>query len=528
MPVNNRTEKSAKNLFYGVLSQGVSILFTFIVRIVLIRQIGILSVSLNGLFTEVISVLSLAELGVGSAIVYSLYKPLAEHDQKKIIKLMNLYKSAYRTIAFAVFAAGLCLVPFIQNIVTKVDVADNYVRLVFFMFLVQTASSYLFSYKASLLNADQKVYIVSLVTTIVKIIVEVINIVLLFVFKSYIVYLAVEILLTFATNMIISIQVDKMYPYLKGRDELLNVERRIVFKDIKNIFIGSLSGKITNSTDNILISVLVSTYEVGIYTGYSTLAMGLRRIIDQLDAATAGSVGNLMAEADGKRCDSVIKKMTFINYFFGSLFASCLYCLSTTAVSIMYGESYIYNTNTVLGMLVVFFISLNFLMMALKNPLWRFMAVSGLFSKDKNISIIGSISNLIISVVFGLKFGTFGILLGTFATLLIQIILKIYLLYSKKFKINPFKYYLRLFIYTVIGVLIMLMADFICAEIEFNNLYLNFVVKAAVAVLVPFCINYTIFARTAEFEYLRDIMIRFAAKLYRIIEPRLKRRKLQK
>lgn len=89
----------------------------------------------------------------------------------------------------------------------------------------------------------------------------------------------------------------------------------MVFKNVKNIFIGSLSGKITNSTDNILISILVSTYEVGIYTGYSTLAMGLRKLIDQVDAATAGSVGNLMAEDDRDKCDQVLRKLTFINYF---------------------------------------------------------------------------------------------------------------------------------------------------------------------------------------------------------------------
>ena len=89
-----RSEKSAKNLLYGVISQFVSVAFTFIVRIVLVRQIGILSVSLNGLFTEVIAILSLAEMGVGSAIVYSLYKPLAERDEKKIVKLMNMYKTA--------------------------------------------------------------------------------------------------------------------------------------------------------------------------------------------------------------------------------------------------------------------------------------------------------------------------------------------------------------------------------------------------------------------------------------------------
>lgn len=523
MAGNTRSEKSAKNLIYGVGAQSASILLNFVIRIVLVRQVGILSVSLNGLFTEVIAMLSLAEMGVGSAITYSLYKPLAARDEKRIVKLMNLYKTAYRNIAFAVLAAGLCLVPFIQNIVSKVDVPDNYIRLVFVLFLIQTASSYLFSYKSALLNADQNVYLVSKITTIVKIAAEIVNIGLLFMFQNYLLYLVMEVLAVVAANIVISGQVDKMYPFLNRKDELLNVEKKLVFKNVKNIFIGSLSGRITNSTDNILISMLVSIYEVGIYTSYSTLAGGLRHIIDQIDSATAGSVGNLMAEADGKRCNDVIKRMTFINYFFGSLFACCLFCLSSTLVRIMYGEKYTYNTDTIYGIAVIFIISLNFFVTALKNPLWRFVSVSGLFSKDKNISIAGSTANLIISVVLGLKLGTLGILLGTFATLAIQIVLKIRLLYTGKFKMSPFRYYLLFTVYGAAGVTIMMMAKFISSEIVLGNLYLDLLLKALVSITVPLCMNYIVFGRTKEFDYLKEIMWRFLGKFYSVFEVYLKK-----
>lgn len=515
----SRSAKSAKNLMYGVAAQGVSVAFTFILRIVLVRKAGILSVSLNGLFTEVIAMLSLAELGVGSAIVYSLYKPLAERDEKKIAKLMNMYKTTYRNIALAIFGMGLCLLPFIQHIVTKVDVSDDYIRLVFFLFLIQTASSYLFSYKSSLLNADQNVYIVSGITTAVKIIGEIGNIILLFMFRNYISYLIVEILITVATNIIISVQVDKRYPFINSDAKLLNVEKKMIFKDVKNIFIGSLSGKITNSTDNILISVLVGTYEVGIYTGYSTLASGLRKIIDQIDSATAGSIGNLVAEGDYKNCDYVLRKLTFINYFFGSLFACLLYCLSSTLVRIMYGTEYAYDTNTLLGNLVIFAFCVNFFLSVLKNPLWRFMQVSGLFSRDKNISIAGSVSNLLISIVFGIKFGTFGILLGTVATLVIQIVLKIHLLYRAKFGMSSVKFYLRYIVYGAVGLFGMLLSKFISAEVVTGNLYIDFVCKLGISAFVPLCINYILFCRTGEYAYMKSILWGYVYKVWKISAP---------
>ena len=88
--MDGRLKKSKRNLYYGILYQVSYVFLNFITRMVMIRSIGMTSVSLNGLFSEVLSVLSLAELGIGSAIVYSLYVPLALDDTKKVTKIMNL------------------------------------------------------------------------------------------------------------------------------------------------------------------------------------------------------------------------------------------------------------------------------------------------------------------------------------------------------------------------------------------------------------------------------------------------------
>ena len=87
-----RSEKSTRNALAACIYQVIYLLLTFVIRFVMIKSIGLTAVSLNGLFTEVISMLSLVELGVGSAIVYNLYKPLAEHDTVKLTALMTLFK----------------------------------------------------------------------------------------------------------------------------------------------------------------------------------------------------------------------------------------------------------------------------------------------------------------------------------------------------------------------------------------------------------------------------------------------------
>lgn len=95
--------------------------------------------------------------------------------------------------------------------------------------------------------------------------------------------------------------------------------------------------------------------------------------------------------------------------------------------------------------------------------------------------------------------------MGTLASLVIQIILKIRLLYTERFKINSGKYYFRFIFYSGIGIVIMLLAKFISAEIAVGSLYIDFVLKAAVSIFVPLCMNYVFFCRTEEYVYLRNL-----------------------
>ena len=83
---------------FAMIAQAVTMILTFVSKPVIIHLVGIEAHSINSLFTQVISAISLAEMGVGSAIVYNLYKPLAEGDHKKVSELMNLFRTAYLAI----------------------------------------------------------------------------------------------------------------------------------------------------------------------------------------------------------------------------------------------------------------------------------------------------------------------------------------------------------------------------------------------------------------------------------------------
>ena len=161
-----RTEKSIRNFIFAVASQVVTVALSFITRTCLIHYLGIEAVSINGLFTEVITALSLAELGVSSAIVYNLYKPLSEGDHQKVSQLMNLFRKAYRIIALATLVIGVSLTPWIQFFIRDLSYDINYIRVIYLMFVFQSAVSYLFSYKIALMEADQNAYIFTKISTL--------------------------------------------------------------------------------------------------------------------------------------------------------------------------------------------------------------------------------------------------------------------------------------------------------------------------------------------------------------------------
>ena len=502
-----RTEKSIKNIATAMIVQVISLLLAFITRTLLVKSLGVESVSLNGLFTEVIAMLSLTELGVGTAIIYNLYKPLALGDEEKICQLMRLFKVAYRVIALATFVIGCSLIPVINLLVKDISYCDNYVRIVYFLFVIQTSTSYLFSYKVSLLNADQRKFIHLIIHVSVKCISTGVSAIVLFTTYNFILYLLVVIVFNLITNVIASVVVDRLYPYLKkDYGKLPKKESKKVFANIKHLFVKNVSAKITNSTDNILVSSIVGILTVGIYTNYSMIFSAVKQFSVQISGALAGSLGNLFAVEKGQHCSNVLGRLTYIFFLVSSSLSVCLYCCITPLVSVWLGDDWLLDNPT------VFVCSLNMFFDFAKIPLWQSLEVSGLFKKDKNISIIGSVANLIVSIFLGIKWGILGIFIGTLVTYAIQIILKIKLLYSDFFKISSKVYYMKWFVYFALTVSEMLLSKFICDQIIPFQGILNFLLCAVLGMAVPLMINILLSIKTKEFNYLKSLCFKFIRK----------------
>ena len=494
-----RAEATMKNSIWGLFQQFVICILSLFSRKVMVDAIGLQGVGLNGLLTNVVAVLSLADMGISASIVFHMYKPLANGDREKLAKLMNFYRNVYRIIAVVILSVGLCLMPFMKYIVHDVDYSDGYVLWIYFLFLAQTVTTYLFAYKRSLLSADQKQYVISIYDLCFKIITVAIGIVILELTKSFTFYLLLLIASAIINNLIISRKVDKMYPFIKNRKLSLEKEhRKSIFKDVKNIFIGRMSGTITNSTDNILISALVGTIVTGLYSNYTIILNTITSMMNQFSYSMSGSIGNLLATETAEHIENVLKKLSFIMFFMASFCCVCLMSLVDPFITLWLGTGFLLERYVVYICIGVFYCA------TVKIPVWNMMQASGLFRADKYISITGSTINLIVSFILGKYIGIAGILIGTICTYVIQYTLQVIIFYRQFLHRKCTKILLISLFYILFTTAECLIASQLGYIIPIGNPYLKFIVIAVLAAALALGINSLVFLRRPEFIYFKE------------------------
>ena len=503
----NRTDKSIKNLLFAFLSQGVTVLLSFMLRTEMLRSLGILPASLNSLFSDVISTLSLAELGIGSAIVYNLYKPLAEGDEKKICQLMYLYKKAYMTIAAVTMAVGLALVPIIHLLIEKVDISLGYLRIVYVLFVFQNSVSYLFSYKISLVQADQKQYVYTNINMVCRTVGSIALIIIMRVTKSYLPYLIGNISLTIITNAIASRAVDKRYPYLKDDASLPAEEKKQIFTNVKNIFVKQIAGKVVNSTDNILISKLVGTLMVGYCGNYTMITNVFTTLADKVWDSTEASFGNLFVTADEEKKIQVLKRLTFIFFLFALLGGVGIFaCIQSFIMIWLKSEMYLISEDMVFLYSLLLFTTITY------RPLSSAMHMTGYFEIGRNISGVSAVVNLVVSIILGKIIGLPGIFIGTCCTYLIEITSKTYFLFNRYFKSSPVSYALLW-----IKMLAIFCADcgivhVISQHISYGYI-LKFLILGAISVVLAAVFVLAVFAKSEELDFVMYLVNEYLGRL---------------
>ena len=507
-----RAEATVRNSMWGLFQEFIICILSLFSRRVMIDTIGVEGVGLNGLLTNVVAVLSLAEMGIGSVIVFHMYKPIADDDKEQVLRLLNFYKIIYRIIAATVLVIGLCLMPFLKYIVHDVSYSNAYVRWIYFLFIMQTVTSYLFAYKRSMLTVNQKQYIAIIYSLVCRVVTIIGGIAILIFTKDFAIYLIFLIVSVLITNIALAHRVNKMYPYVKnGKLALQKEERRSIFSDIKNMFVVKIAGTITQSTDNILISALVGTIVTGLYTNYTIILNALSSVMKQFSFAMSGSIGNLVATETADSIESVFKKLVFGMFFMAAFCCACLVCLIDPFITLAFGN------NLLLDRYVVYICIGVFYFMTTEIPVWNMVSAAGLFKPDKYISIAGTIINLIVSFVLGKMIGIGGILLGTICTYVIQYYCRTVIFFKKALHRSYYKIVATTCFYIIFTVAECFLVNFAASKITIANPYIDFILTGFITAVGILGLNTLLFRKTEEYKY-------FKAKITTILLNKIKKR----
>ncbi len=507
----SRTKSTIINAISCIMLRLLSIILSFGSRSFFIKTLGSEYAGVSGLFTDILVILSFVELGIGTAITYKLYKPIANNDKLQITVLMNFYKKAYRLISVTVLVLGIVLLPFIDFFIKEAPDIKESLILIYLLYVFNTASSYLFIYKSTLLYANQEQYIAVKWQGILYIIQTTLQVICLILFKDFIVYLVIQILFTLLQNIMISYVVDKRFPYIneKTSESLSKNEIKSIFKDVKALFLYKFSGVVLNGTDSLIASRMIGISAVGIFSNYKLVGNHVNSIASQLFSSATASIGNLAASEDSEKQYEVFKKILFLCFWCYCLCSTCLFSLFNVFIEdIWLDKSYTFSIEFVAVFVAEFFIK------GMQTPIASFRTSNGLFVNGQYRPLFMALINIVISIILVYYIGITGVLLGTVISRIVtQVWYDPWLLYNKVFKKRFSSFLVQFALYCVVtafGCILSLKLGEVC---NIDNVYINFLVRMLIAVVIPNLLVFLLYRKTQEFKYVLNLLNIFLLKI---------------
>lgn len=495
--VMSRVDVAVKNVRWGYMGTFVTYALGFAVRTIIIKILGEAYAGVNGLFTNVLGVLSFTELGIGTALNYSLYKPVAENDHEKIKALMQFYKKAYTVIAIMITIIGLVLLPFTDYLVKEPGDIGN-IKVYYIFFLISTVSTYFVSYKYSFVNAMQENYICSILSMISLIATYLFQIIALLISREYIVYLVVGTIIDVLQKIWISVYLNKRYPILCERTngKLEKKELNKIKNNTKALIIHKIGDVSVHQTDNIIISAFVNVSMVGKVTYYSYFVNAISQALYVMLNAVVGGLGNVISVEKKESQYKVFKIYRFIAFWLFGYASVGLYFTLTKLVIIMVGPKMVVNNTIVLLMLVDFY------MIGHRIALNNMKMAGGIFKQDQFIPIIQSVVNLGLSMFLVTRIGVVGVYIGTVMQGIIASVAKPIIIYPELFEISSIHYFVDATKYAGAVIIAAILCEIVDKTFFVEIGIISFTFEVMVISIIINVLFFLLFRKTDECSYL--------------------------
>ena len=490
-----RTKNAARNIVFDGALKLYDLLVPLVMRSLILYYLGVEYMGLSGLFTSILSFLNLAELGVGSAMIFSMYKPIAEDDTETICALMKLYRTLYRVIGLFIAVAGLALTPFLKNLVHNDVPAGTNLYILYYMNLASTVLTYwLFSYKNCLLHAHQRTDIGSKIGLVVNATQNAVKILMLVLFKNYYLYLLIQLLSQVVQNILVASKVTKLYPNYMPKGSLPKEKKWDIVHRVRDLFTAKFSSVILKSADTLVISSHLGLTLLALYQNYFYIVTALSGMLYIARSACKAGIGNSLITESAEKNFYDLRKLSFMFNWILAVSSTMLLCMYQPFMRIWMGEQYLLETGCVLCFVMYFYVS------EISRIVNLYKDAAGIWHKDRFRPLVASLVNLGLNLTTVNWLGLYGVLLSTVISILtIELPWLLHNLFHEVFPVKHLGKYIRdLCVYLALSIISCAACWFLCGCFQLND-WLQLISCSAISFLVPCGLFFLLFAKTKLF-----------------------------
>ena len=406
----SKTRKVIRSSFAGIANYIILFFLNLLSRNLFLQYIGLDYLSMAQVINNLLTLAAFSELGLSNAVLYMLYRPVAERDERKIAQILYLYRQFNRYVGGAIAILGLLFMPLLSFFI-RTDIPYSTVYLVYFLNLSAVVSTYFYNYRSVLLSANQKDYVASLISTGISFFRVGIQCGVIYWTHDYLLFLVTGILAGLIQNAAIYFQTGKMYAFIRKFNHIheagdIKTERKELKKNIFSMSSVKIAAIVIDNTDTILLS-WINTLLVGLCANYMMISTGLKSFVSIVQQAFLHSVGISLAEKEPEQKLVLFRQLLMLNTYLTGVVIVGLFVSWNSFIVLWIGEQY------VIDFLLFFALLLNLGWTFMISPVWIFRDASGMFVYVRKMLLANAILNIILSVFMGWLIGGAGVFFGT-------------------------------------------------------------------------------------------------------------------
>lgn len=511
----SRTKNSSRNIIFSMIAYIIQIILGFFVRRYFIYFLGEQYLGISSLFTNILSLLSLAELGIGTAIVFAMYKPMADGDAEKIKQLMHYYKKCYFIIGTIVFVAGLCVLPFMKYFESKISGVTINLYGVYLIYLFNSVITYFFAHRRSLLYTSQRNDIESKINACFNILSVLMQIAVLVICQNFYLYILVTGITGLLNNLVVYVVTQKLYQeYLGKPAAFLDKEsKKAISKNIRAMVYHKIGSVIVYSTDSVLIFTIVGSLALGKYSNYLLITTYVTSLINLVTNSVRGSIGNSIAKESVDRNFELFNKINFLYLWIVSFCTICIYALADPFIDVILTKNP--DTNLLLNKTILMLLCISFFTSTSRYMCGTFKECAGIFYQDRYKALFEALINLIVSIVLGFLIGIEGIILGTIiSNITTSLWIEPYILNKYYMHKSTIRYFVKYLVFVVVTIFGAWFTNLICLLIPAGGI-VSLIYKFALCTFVPNIILLICLWPMKEFKKSFGFLVNIAKRLFK-------------